>query len=135
MSGPTSGPWAISAARTVEGDFMVVAGEGHNHGLVAEVLTEGDAKLIASLPALVAERDALRKALEQISRTPIAGYVITDQTPAELRQMVSDFYQEFRKRVDLAKKVLASTAPANRDEPTQDTTGIVPLSPSHVEGK
>jgi DNA-binding IclR family transcriptional regulator len=30
---------------------------------------------------------------------------------------------------------LASTAPANRDEPTQDTTGIVHESPSHVEGK
>lgn len=61
MSGHTPGPWWISHATTVEGHPMVVAGHGHDHGLVAEVLTAEDAKLIASLPALVAERDALHE--------------------------------------------------------------------------
>lgn len=66
MSGHTPGPWEVSAAFTVEGEFMVCGGgSGHDYGLVAQVPIKANADLIATVPALVAERDALKVAAEK----------------------------------------------------------------------
>lgn len=45
----TLGPWEISEARTVEGEYMVVGGEGHEFGLIASCTLRADAELIVRL--------------------------------------------------------------------------------------
>lgn len=56
---PTPGPWEISAVRTVDGNPMVVGGEGQAFGLVAECVVDEDARLIAAAPDLLASLAAL----------------------------------------------------------------------------
>lgn len=46
MTGCTPGPWTISEVRTVDGNVMIVGGEGQGFGLIAEVLLDDDAALI-----------------------------------------------------------------------------------------
>lgn len=45
----TPSPWSVSEARTVEGEYMVVGGEGHGFGLIASCPERADAELIVRL--------------------------------------------------------------------------------------
>ena len=45
----TPGPWSVSEARTVEGEYMVVGGEGQGFGLIASCTLQADAELIVRL--------------------------------------------------------------------------------------
>jgi len=56
--GHTPGPWDINPMRTVDGQFIVCAGEGHGYGVVADVLAEADARLIAAAPDMLAALEA-----------------------------------------------------------------------------
>lgn len=53
----TPGPWAVSEAATIDGNFMVVGGSGASFGLLAEVIldeeAEANARLIAAAPELL----------------------------------------------------------------------------------
>lgn len=44
--------WEVSKAKTADGEFMVVGGEGDAWGLIASVVTEEDAHLIAAAPEM-----------------------------------------------------------------------------------
>lgn len=48
----TPGPWEISAARSPDGYAWVVGGAGDGFGLVAEVIRDADAALIAAAPTM-----------------------------------------------------------------------------------
>lgn len=54
MGEHTKGPWEISPARTVDGEAMVVGGEGREFGLIAQVTTDEDASLIVAAPDMLA---------------------------------------------------------------------------------
>jgi len=56
----TPEPWSVSDARGVNGEFWVVGGEGFDFGLIAEVISEDDARLIASAPDLLEALKALQ---------------------------------------------------------------------------
>lgn len=45
----TPGPWSVSEARTVEGEYMVVGGVGQGFGLIATCTLKADAELICRL--------------------------------------------------------------------------------------
>jgi hypothetical protein len=62
-------PWQISDARTVEGTFMIVGGEGFGFGLIADVTTAEDAALIFKV---VNSHDALVRALEEIDAVAVS---------------------------------------------------------------
>lgn len=49
MTGRTPFPWTISEARTADGTFMVVGGQGAKFGLIADVTLEDDALLIVGM--------------------------------------------------------------------------------------
>jgi hypothetical protein len=61
----TPTPWSISDLKTIEGDSMVCAGEGHGYGLVASVTIPQDAAFIVRA---VNAHDDLVKALEKAQR-------------------------------------------------------------------
>jgi hypothetical protein len=56
--GFTPGPWELSEARGVNGEFWVVGGRYEYFGLVADVTMSGDARLIAAAPDML---DALKQ--------------------------------------------------------------------------
>jgi len=63
----TPGPWEINPVKTVDGEFMVCNGaKGHAYGLVAVVVTEADARLVASAPDLL---KAAQRALNVLKAT------------------------------------------------------------------
>jgi len=64
--GWTDGPWEICPAKTVEDEFMIVAGEGHDHGLVAVVRTLEDARLT---PTPEQARAAIERLATEVSAT------------------------------------------------------------------
>lgn len=60
----TPGPWDINPMRTVDGRYLVCSGIGHDYGVVAQVLEESDAHLIAAAPDLLKALKLARKRLE-----------------------------------------------------------------------
>lgn len=55
MTERTPGPWEVSEARSVEGEYLVVGGEGHGFGLIASCPEKADAEFIARLSEQSAE--------------------------------------------------------------------------------
>lgn len=73
----TPDPWSISDVRSVEGEYLIVAGEGHAFGLVASCPEKADAELIVSLHAQLADAndDVLRlhqEKMDQFERAIVA---------------------------------------------------------------
>lgn len=64
----TPAPWSVSEARTVEGEYMVVGGEGQGFGLISSCPEKADAELIVRLrnQSGVLNEDAAARKIERL---------------------------------------------------------------------
>ena len=65
-------PWSISEVRTVDGEYMVVGGEGHGFGLIASCPELEIAQAIVAAADRIEELEAaLRELFDQPTENPL----------------------------------------------------------------
>ncbi len=114
--------WHINDVRTVEGEMMICAGEGHGYGLIAAVTMPEDAQsivrdhndrpaLLARLASLEADNARLREALTGLSNMYGSAW---DRVDGGLMMMGTGI-ERFEK-THHAAQIALGTAPSEADE-------------------
>lgn len=100
--GATPGPWTISEARTVEGEYMVVGGAGHGFGLIASCPSKADAELIVGAASRIEYLERTIETLE--ANAAVQAKLLADTARSGVQSEAPDTYRETVRRVAAARE-------------------------------